>query len=49
MKIFSSNDPSKQDEPSITLQREEVTQVQAPGRHPQDTIPGHDPKENDGK
>ena len=37
MKIFSSNDPSKQDEPSITLQREEVTQVQAPGRHPQDT------------
>ena len=29
MKNFSSNDPSKQDEPSITLQREEVTQVQA--------------------
>ena len=37
MKNFSSNDPSKQDEPSITLQREEVTQVQAPGRHPRDT------------
>ena len=37
MKIFSSNDPSKQDEPSITLQREEVTQVQAPVRHPWDT------------
>ena len=40
MKIFSSNDPSKQDEPSITLQRDEVTQVQAPSpavRHPQDT------------
>ena len=47
MKNSSSNDPSKQDEPSITLQREEVTQVQAPGRHPWDV--GHDPKENDGK
>ena len=37
MKIFSSNDPSKQDEPSITLQREEVTQVQARARYPRDT------------